>query len=100
MGNIPSGSNPFATNDVKGDNLRQERELKGILNPTAPPRQNVSGESFNPVALTDTQLAEINRAQNEEGGMTLCVGDACNVRRKGKTGEGDMKISPIINPNE
>lgn len=99
MGNTPSGSNPFATNDVKGDNLRQERELKAILNPTAPPVK-FAGEAFNPVALTDTQLAEINREQNEKGGIDLCVGEACNIRRKGKMGEGDMKISPIVNPNE
>ena len=56
---------------------------------------------FDPI-LTDTAQAEDNRRQNEEGGMSLCVGDACNVRRKGNNGnrEGDMKISPIINPNE
>jgi hypothetical protein len=54
---------------------------------------------FDPI-LTDTQLAENNRRQNEQGGMNLCVGDACNVRRKGRNGEGDMKISPIVNPNE
>jgi hypothetical protein len=105
MGNTAiKGSNPFATNDIKGDNLRQERELKAILRPKEQPVK-FAGEAFNPVALTDTQLAEINRAENEKGGMTLCVGDACNVRRKGRTGnrlsgEGDMKISPIINPNE
>ena len=54
---------------------------------------------FDPI-LTDTQLAEDSRKQNEEGGMSLCIGEACNVRRKGRNGEGDMKISPIVNPNE
>ena len=59
---------------------------------------------FDPI-LTDTQQAENSRRQNEEGGMSLCVGEACNIRRKGRngdrlTGEGDMKISPIVNPNE
>ena len=54
---------------------------------------------FDPI-LTDTQLAEVDRKQNEEGGMSLCIGEACNVRRKGNMGEGDMKISPIVNPNE
>lgn len=54
---------------------------------------------FDPI-LSDTQLAEVDRKQNEEGGMSLCIGEACNVRRKGRNGEGDMKISPIVNPNE
>tara|TARA_R100000900_G_scaffold88628_1_gene69065 strand:+ start:183 stop:461 length:279 start_codon:yes stop_codon:yes gene_type:complete len=90
MGNTPSGSNPFATNDVKGDNLRQERELKAILRPidqeTAPPVK-FAGDTFNPVSLTDNQLAEINRAQNEQGGKELCRGDEC-----------EPNILPIINP--
>jgi hypothetical protein len=91
---------------LKADNLRQERELKAILNNgkqtkvenekrpkgTKHPPPVVKFDNgdqhlilkfeFDP--LTDTQLAEINRAENEKGGMTLCVGEACNVRRKGR----------------
>jgi hypothetical protein len=94
MGNTAiKGSNPFATNDIKGDNLRQERELKAILRPVEPidqetaPPVKFGGDTFNPVSLTDNQLAEINRGQNEAGGKELCRGDEC-----------EPNILPIVNP--
>ena len=83
MGNIPSGTNPFATNDVKGDNLRQERELKAILRP-----KETNKYEFEPQSIfSDTQQAEINRIQNEQGGKELCRGHEC-----------EPNILPIINP--
>ena len=91
MGNIPSGTNPFATNDVKGDNLRQERELKAILRPKEPiQRTKTNKYEFEPQSIfTDTQQAEMTRIQNEEGGKALCRGEEC-----------EPNILPIVNPNE
>ena len=45
-------------------------------------------EEFDPI-LTDTQQAEDNRIQNEEGGKALCRGEEC-----------EPHILPVVNPNE
>lgn len=91
MGNIPSGSNPFATNDVKGDNLRQERELKSILNPRQDPIKTQPIQPAQPLILSDSDYAEMNRRQNETGGVSLCKGEACNQ---------PPQTLPIENPSE
>jgi len=45
---------------------------------------------FEPASIfTDTQQAEMNRIQNEEGGKALCRGEEC-----------EPNILPIVNPNE
>ena len=44
--------------------------------------------TFDPI-LTDTQLAEVNRAQNEEGGKALCQGADC-----------EPHTLPVVNPTD
>ena len=39
--------------------------------------------------FSDTQQAEMNRIQNEQGGKELCRGDEC-----------DPNVLPVINPSE
>tara|TARA_Y100000401_G_scaffold33663_1_gene25038 strand:+ start:3963 stop:4232 length:270 start_codon:yes stop_codon:yes gene_type:complete len=45
---------------------------------------------YEPASIfTDTQQAEMNRIQNEQGGKELCRGDEC-----------EPNVLPVINPSE
>lgn len=53
-------------------------------------RTKTNKYEFEPQSIfTDTQQAEMNRIENEEGGKALCRGEEC-----------EPNILPIVNPNE
>jgi len=47
---------------------------------------------FEPISIfTDTQQAEMNRRQNENGGASLCKGEGCNP---------PMRTMPVVIPKK